>query len=67
MPLQGRSTCTTPKHIGQRVQRVADLSKHAVAIETLPSLHKHPFRRSGITLFTADARVSEYPGPIQRV
>jgi PIN domain nuclease of toxin-antitoxin system len=50
-------------------------SEHAVAIATLPPIHKDPFDRllisqalvEGITLLTADARVAEYPGPIQYV
>jgi len=50
-------------------------SEHAVAIDALPPIHKDPFDRllvaqaivEGITLLTADARVAEYPGPIQRV
>lgn len=51
------------------------LSKHAVAINGLPSIHKDPFDRmliaqatiEGITLLTADALVLKYPGPIQSV
>ncbi|MCL1860526.1 MAG: type II toxin-antitoxin system VapC family toxin [Proteobacteria bacterium] len=50
-------------------------SAHVVAIDALPPIHKDPFDRllvaqsivEGITLLTADARVTEYPGPIQRV
>jgi len=50
-------------------------SEHAVAIDTLPPIYKDPFDRllvaqaivEGITLLTADARVAEYPGPVQRV
>ncbi|MGD0960491.1 MAG: type II toxin-antitoxin system VapC family toxin [Methylomonas sp.] len=51
------------------------LSEHAVAIGALPAIHKDPFDRllvaqavvEGITLLTADARVAEYPGPVQYV
>ena len=51
------------------------LSEHAVAIDALPLIHKDPFDRmliaqatvEGITLLTADAKVAEYPGPVQRV
>jgi PIN domain nuclease of toxin-antitoxin system len=51
------------------------LSEHAVAIGTLPPIHKDPFDRlliaqaivEGITLLTADIRVAKYPGPIKRV
>lgn len=50
-------------------------SEHAVAIGALPPIHKDPFDRllvaqalvEGITLLTADIRVAQYPGPIQRV
>jgi PIN domain nuclease of toxin-antitoxin system len=50
-------------------------SEHVVAIDTLPPIHKDPFDRllvaqaivEGIILLTADARVAEYSGPIQRV
>lgn len=49
--------------------------EHAAAVGALPNLHKDPFDRmlvaqasiEGFTLLTADARVGEYPGPIQRV
>lgn len=50
-------------------------SEHAVAIDSLPSIHKDPFDRTliaqatveGITLLTVDALVAQYPGPVQRV
>jgi PIN domain nuclease of toxin-antitoxin system len=50
-------------------------SEHAVAIDSLPPIHKDPFDRilvaqatvEGITLLTVDALVAQYPGPIQRV
>jgi PIN domain nuclease of toxin-antitoxin system len=50
-------------------------SEHAVAIDTLPPLHKDPFDRmlvaqaivEGITLLTSDQRVAQYPGPIRKV
>lgn len=50
-------------------------SEHAVAIETLPPIHKDPFDRllvaqaisEGMTLLTADARVADYPAPIRKV
>ncbi|MFZ0663818.1 MAG: type II toxin-antitoxin system VapC family toxin [Acidobacteriaceae bacterium] len=49
------------------------LSEHAVAIDTLPPIHKDPFDRllvaqatvEGITLLTDDATIARYPGPIQ--
>jgi PIN domain nuclease of toxin-antitoxin system len=48
---------------------------HAVAIRSLPLIHKDPFDRilvaqatvEGITLLTADPIVARYPGPIQKV
>ena len=50
-------------------------SEHAVAIESLPPLHKDPFDRllvaqatvEGITLVTADSLVAQYPGPVRAV
>ena len=50
-------------------------SKHAVAVDSLPPLHKDPFDRiliaqamvEGITLLTADATIARYPGPIKKV
>ena len=50
-------------------------SAHAVAIETLPPIHKDPFDRilvaqattEGITLLTVDSLVRQYPGPIYPV
>jgi PIN domain nuclease of toxin-antitoxin system len=49
--------------------------QHAVAIDSLPPLHKDPFDRlliaqavvEGITLLTADAGIARYPGPIRKV
>lgn len=50
-------------------------SEHAVAIESLPLIHKDPFDRlliaqatiEGITLLTADPLVAQYPGPVRLV
>lgn len=50
-------------------------SAHAVAVGSLPPLHRDPFDRllvaqslvEGITLLTADAQVAQYDGPIRRV
>jgi PIN domain nuclease of toxin-antitoxin system len=50
-------------------------SEHAVAIESLPDLHKDPFDRvliaqaqvEGILLLTCDAVVAAYPGQIQKI
>lgn len=49
--------------------------EHAVAVDSLPTIHKDPFDRilvaqsivEGITLLTADDLVAQYPGPIRRV
>jgi PIN domain nuclease of toxin-antitoxin system len=50
-------------------------SKHAVAVDSLPPIHKDPFDRiliaqamvEGITLLTANRVIAQYPGPIKRV
>lgn len=50
-------------------------SEHAVAIGTLPSIHKDPFDRlliaqatvEGILLLTDDTIVAQYPGPVRLV
>ncbi|MBL0320079.1 MAG: type II toxin-antitoxin system VapC family toxin [Alphaproteobacteria bacterium] len=50
-------------------------SEHAVAVESLPPLHKDPFDRilvcqamiEGITLLTSDPLVAAYPGPVRKV
>ena len=48
---------------------------HAVAVATLPPIHRDPFDRllvaqagvEGITLLTADPVVARYPGPLRLV
>lgn len=48
---------------------------HVLALEHLPTLHKDPFDRvliaqavvEGVTLLTADERVSRYRGPVRQV
>ena len=50
-------------------------SAHAIAVTSLPPIHKDPFDRlivaqamtEGITLVTSDRVVSEYPGAIRSV
>ena len=50
-------------------------SEHAVAVTTLPLLHKDPFDRAlvaqaiieGMTLLTADPLVAQYPCPVRLV
>lgn len=50
-------------------------SEHAVAIDTLPPIHKDPFDRilvaqamvEGIALLTVDPVVAGYSGPVRRV
>ncbi len=54
---------------------LAVAGEHAVAVATLPPLHKDPFDRllvaqaqvEGITLLTCDPLVAAYPGPIRHV
>lgn len=49
--------------------------EHAVAVDSLPLIHKDPFDRlliaqamiEGITLLTADSTIARYPGPIRKV
>ena len=48
-------------------------SQHAVAVNSLPAIHKDPFDRmlvaqsmvEGITLLTSDPVVAQYPGPVR--
>jgi PIN domain nuclease of toxin-antitoxin system len=50
-------------------------SEHAVALDSLPRIHRDPFDRiliaqsmvEGITLLTADPLVAQYPAPIRKV
>jgi PIN domain nuclease of toxin-antitoxin system len=50
-------------------------SDHAIAVQSLPKLHKDPIDRlliaqatvEGITLLTSDRQVAKYPGPIRKV
>lgn len=50
-------------------------SQHAIAVDTLPPLHKDPFDRllvaqaqvEGLLLLTHDLEVAAYPGPIRLV
>jgi PIN domain nuclease of toxin-antitoxin system len=50
-------------------------SEHAVALDSLPPIHKDPFDRilvaqsmvEGITLLTVDPLVAQYPAPIRKV
>jgi PIN domain nuclease of toxin-antitoxin system len=54
-------------------QELPILSEHAVAVDSLPPIHKDPFDRlliaqaaiEGITLLTDDTIVAQYPGPVQ--
>ncbi|HWG22162.1 MAG TPA: type II toxin-antitoxin system VapC family toxin [Terracidiphilus sp.] len=51
------------------------LGQHAVAVDSLPPIHKDPFDRlliaqamvEGILLLTADPVIARYPGPIRKV
>jgi PIN domain nuclease of toxin-antitoxin system len=48
---------------------------HAVAVDSLPLIHKDPFDRlliaqamvEGITFLTTDTTIARYPGPIRKV
>jgi PIN domain nuclease of toxin-antitoxin system len=50
-------------------------SLHALAVDTLPPIHRDPFDRlliaqsmvEGTTLLTVDAMVAQYPAAIRRV
>lgn len=50
-------------------------SEYAVAIDSLPPIHKDLFDRmlvtqamiEGITLLTADTTLAQYPGPVRKV
>ncbi len=56
-------------------QELAIGSEHAVALDTLPPIHKDPFDRilvaqalvEGITLLTSDPTVAQYPGAVRLV
>lgn len=56
-------------------QELPVTSEHAVAIDSLPPIHKDPFDRillaqaqvEGIALLTVDARLAQYPGPVRQV
>jgi PIN domain nuclease of toxin-antitoxin system len=55
-------------------EELAVEGSHAVAVASLPPIHKDPFDRiliaqamvEGITLLTDDAVVAQYPGPIRK-
>ena|SRR3990167_3001919 len=50
-------------------------TQHAIAIDSLPAIHKDPFDRlliaqaiiEEMTLLTADSLIAKYPGPIQTI
>ena len=50
-------------------------SHHALAVESLPPIHKDPFDRiliaqaitEGILLLTVDSMLTHYPGPVRKV
>ena len=54
---------------------LAVTSEHAVAIDSLPLIHKDPFDRilvaqatiEGMALLTVDPVVARYPGPVRKV
>jgi PIN domain nuclease of toxin-antitoxin system len=56
-------------------RELAVFGEHALALASLPPIHKDPFDRiliaqaitEGITLLTVDAKIARYPGPIRSV
>lgn len=56
-------------------RELAVTGNHAIAVETLPDLHKDPFDRlliaqanvEGLTLLTSDALVAQYGGRVRKV
>jgi PIN domain nuclease of toxin-antitoxin system len=56
-------------------RELAITSEHAVAIDSLPPIHKDPFDRlliaqsmiEGITLLTVDPLVAQYPAPVRKL
>ena len=56
-------------------RELAVTGEHAVAVASLPLLHKDPFDRilvaqsvvEGITLLTTDPLMAQYPAPVRRV
>lgn len=77
----GRTDFTVDSHVLRRAlldahyEEIVVDGTHAVAVESLPLLHKDPFDRllvaqatvEGIILLTADPHLARYPGPIQKV
>lgn len=77
----GRDDFTVDAHLLRRglldngYSELPILSEHAVAVNSLPDIHKDPFDRmlvaqatvEGFVLLTADATVAKYPGPINKV
>ena len=61
--------------LDNRYEELPVTGEHAVAVASLPPLHRDPFDRmlvaqaivEGITLLTSDPRVAQYPAPVQRV
>ena len=56
-------------------EELAITGAHAVAVASLPALHRDPFDRilvaqsivEGITLLTSDPLVAQYPAPVRKV
>ena len=61
--------------LNNKYRELAVTGEHAVALATLPPLHKDPFDRilvaqsivEGIMLLTADPVVAQYPAPVRQV
>jgi PIN domain nuclease of toxin-antitoxin system len=78
---QGRPDFRTDPHVLRRslldnaYVELPITSEHAAGVAFLPPIHKDPFDRlliaqatiEGVVLLTADAKVAQYDGPIQRI
>jgi PIN domain nuclease of toxin-antitoxin system len=72
--LDTTSCCGRPDNPGACYGELAITSQHALAIDSLPSLHKDPFDRmfvaqsivEGIIRLMADPLVAQYPGPTRK-
>ncbi len=61
--------------LNNNYRELAITGEHAVAVASLPPLHRDPFDRmliaqsiiEGITLLTSDRLIAQYPAPVQRV
>ena len=71
----GSVDCVRRNLLNNGYRELAVTGEHAVAVASLPPLHKDPFDRilvaqsvvEGITLLTTDPLVAQYPAPVRRV